>query len=527
MSTPKKTRVRKTRTPDTTKYLAEMIGGKPSSDWSFPQLAKVDKAIGRIAHGEYRLDTYPNQIEVITSEQMLDAYSSTGLPIFYHHWSFGKSFEQNHKAYQHGQMGLAYELVINSNPCISYLMEENTALMQMLVIAHACYGHNSFFKGNHLFRKWTDASAIVDYLVFARDYIARCEEQHGKEEVEILLDACHMLQNYGVDRYKHPPKLSAQEERDRAKAEAEYIQQQVNDLWSHTIPRELAKKQEVPRFPETPEENILYFLEKHSPILETWEREIVRIQRKISQYFYPQRQTKVMNEGWATFWHYTLLNRLDELGMMPEAYMLEFLQSHTNVVAQPDFDSKYYSGLNPYVLGFNIFRDIRRICEHPTAEDRKWFPEFAGAPWLDTVHTAMEDFKDESFIRQFLSPKVIRDMHLFGVLDDPFKNPQHFEISAIHDDDGYKEIREILADEHDLGTIIPSIEVYKVNVRGDRTLTLRHTPHNKKTVERKTIYEVLRAMYTTLWGHPIRLESTLADGTTGIISQCPDPNRKV
>ena len=100
--------------------------------------------------------------------------------------------------------GLAYEIVINSNPCIAYLMEENTMTMQALVIAHACYGHNSFFKGNYLFRQWTNADAILDYLVFARRYVMECEERHGAAAVEEVLDACHALMRHGVDRYRRP-----------------------------------------------------------------------------------------------------------------------------------------------------------------------------------------------------------------------------------------------------------------------------------------------------------------------------------
>lgn len=148
------------------------------------------------------------QIEVITSEQMMDAYSSVGMPINYPHWSFGKKFIETEQAYKHGQQGLAYEIVINSNPCIAYLMEENTITMQALVMAHACYGHNSF-KNNYLFRSWTDASSIIDYLIFARKYITECEERYGVDEVEKLLDSCHALMNYGVDRYKRPQNLSA------------------------------------------------------------------------------------------------------------------------------------------------------------------------------------------------------------------------------------------------------------------------------------------------------------------------------
>lgn len=191
-------------------------------DWTFDLLDIYLAEIDRVAK-LYRLDTYPHQIEVITSEQMMDAYSSVGMPINYPHWSFGKKFIETERLYKHGQQGLAYEIVINSNPCIAYLMEENTITMQALVMAHACYGHNSFFKNNYLFRSWTDASSIVDYLIFARKYITECEERYGVDEVEKLLDSCHALMNYGVDRYKRPQKISLQEEKARQKSREEYL----------------------------------------------------------------------------------------------------------------------------------------------------------------------------------------------------------------------------------------------------------------------------------------------------------------
>lgn len=124
-------------------------------EWTFALLEQYHREIARVA-AHYRLTTYPNQIEVISAEQMMDAYSSIGMPIGYHHWSYGKNFIQTEQTYQRGHMGLAYEIVINSNPCIAYLMEENTLPLQALVIAHACYGHNSFFKNNYLFKSWTD-----------------------------------------------------------------------------------------------------------------------------------------------------------------------------------------------------------------------------------------------------------------------------------------------------------------------------------------------------------------------------------
>ena len=276
--------------------------GKPlfqGADWDFPTLQRIHDACEEIAEKELGLNVYPNQIEVITAEQMLDAYCSVGMPLFYKHWSFGKHFAYQQASYRKGLMGLAYEIVINSSPCISYLMEENTTAMQALVIAHAAYGHNSFFKGNYLFRLWTDASSIVDYLIYARNYIADCEERHGLQPVEDLLDSCHALQNYGVDRYRRPGKISLAEERSRSAERQAYAQTQINDIW-RTLPKRpdrIEEASDTKRFPAEPQENILYFVEKYSPRLEPWERELVRIVRKLAQYFYPQAQTKVMNEG--------------------------------------------------------------------------------------------------------------------------------------------------------------------------------------------------------------------------------------
>lgn len=474
-----------------------------SSEWSFEKIQDCDRVLGEIAH-EFGLDTYPNQIEVISSEQMMDAYASVGMPIGYSHWSYGKHFLSTEHSYKRGQMGLAYEIVINSNPCIAYLMEENTMAMQALVIAHACYGHNSFFKGNYLFRTWTDASSIIDYLVFAKNYITKCEERYGISQVEDILDSCHALMNYGVDRYKRPYPISAHEEEQRQQEREAYLQKQVNDLW-RTIPKSISEDtvKHMPRFPQEPQENILYFLEKNSPLLEPWQREVIRIVRKIAQYFYPQRQTQVMNEGWACFWHYTLLNELYDRGYVTEGFIFEFLQSHTSVIAQPSYDSPYYSGINPYTLGFAMFMDIRRICENPTDEDREWFPEIAGQDWNKTVHFAMQNFKDESFILQFLSPKVMRDLKLFSIVDDD--QQEKIQVNAIHNEMGFRRLREALAGQYNLGNREPNLQIYEVNIRGDRSLTLHHTMHNRKPLGKST-EQVLKHLHR-LWGFDVHLHS--------------------
>jgi stage V sporulation protein R len=480
------------------------------SEWTFTLIKLAHEEIRRVA-AQFGLDTYPNQLEIISAEQMIDAYASTGMPVSYNHWSFGKHFLSTEKGYKRGQMGLAYEMVINSNPCIAYLMEENSLTMQALVIAHASYGHNSFFKGNYLFRTWTDAEAIIDYMLFAKNYIADCERRYGVETVELLLDSCHALQNYGVDRYKRPTKISLPEETARQREREIYLQSQVNDLW-RTLPyrdadAEVALKQHE-RFPPEPQENLLYFIEKSAPLLTPWQREIVRITRKISQYFYPQRQTQVMNEGWATFWHYTILNQLYDEGVVGDGFMMEFLQSHTNVIYQPPVTSKQFGGINPYALGFAMMCDIRRICEAPTAEDRQWFPDIAGSPWRQTLDFAMRNFKDESFIAQYLSPKLIRDFHFFSVLDDD--RSDKLTISAIHNDDGYRYIRAQLTEQYNLGSREPDIQVWSVNMASDRALTLRHPQFQRRPLNQHTD-EVLKHI-VRLWGFDVHLETVDSTG---------------
>jgi spore cortex formation protein SpoVR/YcgB (stage V sporulation) len=391
--------------------------------------------------------------------------------------------------------------------------------MQALVIAHACYGHNSFFKNNYLFKTWTIADSIVDYLVFAKNYIRECEERFGVSEVEETLDACHALMTQGVDRYQRPNPISLGEEQIRQEKRADYLQTLVNDLW-RTIPK--VKNNEsidtTTRFPTEPQENVLYFLEKNAPLLASWQREIIRIVRKMAQYFYPQRQTKVMNEGWATFWHYQIIYQLYTEQLLTEQFMLEFLHTHTNVIYQPKYDSSYYSGLNPYTLGFNMFMDLKRICEAPTAEDKHWFPDIANSNWITTLDFAMRNFKDDSFIAQFLSPKLIRDMKLFSILDDEQKN--HLQITSIHNEDGYQIIRQQLAENYNIGKIDPDIQIFDINHRGDRTLTLRYTQHNARPLALKSATQVMKHLYK-LWGFPIKLETVNISGKLLHTEHCP------
>src|SRR6201985_2966976 len=453
------------------------------ADWDFKLLQRINDACEEIAHGELGLDTFPNQIEIITAEQMLDAYSSSGMPLFYKHWSFGKRFAHHETFYRKGLMGLAYEIVINSSPCISYLMEENTATMQTLVIAHAAFGHNHFFKNNYLFKQWTDADGILDYLDFAKGYVAQCEERHGRLVVEQTLDAAHALMSHGVDRYPGKKKLDLRAEEKRAGERRLHEESAFNDLW-RTVPTGRSKTRDALNIERRrkllglPQENILYFLEKTAPRLQPWQRELLRIVRHIAQYFYPQSQTKVMNEGTATYVHYRIMNRLHQQGRLSDGNFLEFLSSHTNVVFQPDFDDPRYSGVNPYALGFAMMQDIERIVTDPEAEDREWFPDIAGkGDVMGVLRDIWANYRDESFISQFLSPRLMRHMRMFHLHDDP-DDGAGILVDAIHDERGFRRVRRQLSRQYDVGLIDANIEVVDVDLAGDRRLLLRHTAAN-------------------------------------------------
>jgi stage V sporulation protein R len=470
-------------------------------DWDENTIEIFSEIIDRITIEHLGLTTYPNQFEIVSSEQLLDAYALIGLPISYNHWKFGKEYVINNNNYKKGRMGLSYEMVINSNPCISYNLEDNTTCLMTLVYAHV-QGHNHFFKNNYVFKQWTQADSIIDYMVFAKEFIAKCEEKYGYEEVEMTLDACHALMNYGVDKYKKPRKLSTKEEGERLQKKLEDDRILLNDLW-RTIPKDEKEKLKERRFPDQPEENILYFIEKNSPKLRGWQREIVRIVRKTAQYFYPQGQTKVINEGCATFTHYEIINKMYDEGYLSDGFMQEFYHNHSNVIFQPGFDSKFYSGLNPYTLGFNIFQDLKRMSLNPTREDIEWFPHIAGkGNWIENFKYIVENFKDETFVLQYLSPKVIRDMRLFEI-DDQMEN-SYYEVSSIHNENGYKKVRESLSQSYNRSRYVPDIQIFDVDIFGDRTLTLEHTPINKRGLDSNEVRKVLPYV-EHLWGFPVRI----------------------
>jgi stage V sporulation protein R len=484
-------------------------------DWDFDIIRRIVDACAPIATEELGLSIYQNQIEIVSTEQMLDAYCSIGMPLMYAHWSFGKHFMREESRYKRGG-GLAYELVINSDPCISYNMEDNTAIMQTMVIAHAAFGHNHFFKNNYLFKQWTDAAGILDYLNYAKNFVASCEKIHGEDEVRLTLDAAHSIMDHGV--FKYPRKVvNFKDELRRREEHREYEIQTYNDLW-RTLPAVNGPAGlEVPKAMDEkysemlglPEENILYFLEKHSPRLNPWQREILRIVRNIAQYFYPQIQTKVMNEGAACFTHYKILRRLHDKGQISDGSYIEFLKHHSAVTWQ----RPYSAFLNPYALGFRMMQDIERIAEDPTEEDREWFPSFAGrGDGIGVVRDAWANYRDESFVNQFLSPKVMRDMRLFHVTDDP-DDEEGLLVGPTHEERGYRRLRKALAQHYDIGNSRLDIEVSSVDILGDRTMRMVHNVKRRNTLDEEDAAKVVQHI-ANLWGYRVSL-TEISDGSTG------------
>jgi stage V sporulation protein R len=506
------------------------------TDWTPEILAEVWKEIEKIAIEELELvpgkDLYPNQFEIVSAEQMLDAYSSIGLPIHYNHWSFGKDFMQQAKQYEKGRMGLAYEMVINSNPCVNLLMEENLAYMQIMVMAHAGIGHNAVFANNVYFKEWTQAGSIIDYMLFARDYIRNCEERYGEREVEMVLDAAHSLAAHGIDKFKrkHRPYLSEEQRLKKLMVEDERRQRELDIILKKTTvsPDDefgITMMEEESDFDNDEEENLLYYVMKKSPNLERWKREILRIVYKVNQYFSPQGPTKTLNEGFATFCHFYIMQRLEEKGIISSDAFMAYLDSHSGVVFQPNYYSRYYSGPNPYALGFNILKDVKRICEGGewsdktkgrtwipiTDEDREWFPHLIGKRWQDAVKEAAFEHRDDSFIMQYLSPKVIRDMKLFTVSikyiqDDLSPTTASAIVSEIHDSEGFKNIRTALARSKERVNYVPQIVVVGSDLEGDRTLYLRYDKYMNRELDEDDATEVLLYL-DELWGYKVELEA--------------------
>lgn len=469
-----------------------------TSTWTIADIDKIWQCIQELVARKYQLDYYRPQFEVISCDQMIQRMATGGRPNIYSHWSFGKAYELQRKDWESGNSGMPYEMIFHADPAPCYLMEDNSTTMQVLVLAHAAVGHGSFFKGNYLMREWVNAKAVLPRITHAREFIKECEAEHGVDKVEKFIDACHALSAQGVDRFKRGRAKSSADLQDKLRNRIKAIEEEEESLHGNVNENLKLDVDSIGGW-RYPDENILYFIEKNGPMLEPWQREIIRIVRTQQQYFFPNYQTKLMNEGWASFWHYTICKDLYDEGFIDEGAYLEILHNHTNVAHEHPSSCNH----NPYALGFEIFSDLRRACENPTAEDYEYLPLVAGKPWIETLKWVMENFKDQSFIKEFLGPNVVKKFKLFA-WDDLDAEMEH-RILGVQDIEDVYVIRDVLSETYTYDYYFPTINVNYMK-KDTRELYLGYVEKNGVKLDPETQKETTKHI-RKLWGLPVHFET--------------------
>ena len=423
------------------------------SDWNIKLLEEWDEKILKLAESN-KLDWHPIVYETCDYYEMIGHMSYHGLPSHYCHWSYGKSFERTHQLYDAGQTGLPYELIINSNPSIAYLMIQNPAYLQILIMCH-CVGHSDFFKNNRMFAR-TNPDNVTRRFRNARNRIQGYIEDPsiGMESVERILDAAHAVK-YQINRH-YVERLSHKQLKE------EYTQKIKNDKTGEFSDFDIEK------IPLEPDYDLLGFIATHSRNLKDWEIDLIEIVRAESYYFMPQIQTKIMNEGWASYWHYRLMHELD----LPQEYHIPFLKSHNQVIRP------HIGGLNPYHLGFHLFQKI----------EERYGP--------DQMFMAREINHDVSFLREYLTEDDLYDLNLFSFS----KKRSGYSIDEISDGDGWKLVKEDLIKNVSDGTIP---KIYVENIDSGNILVVKHE-HDGRDLELNYADEVVKHVQT-LWGDPVKL----------------------
>ena len=429
------------------------------SDWNLEKLREYDDKICALAKKE-GLDWFPINYETCDYYEMIGHMSYHGMPSHYPHWSYGKSFERTHQLYNAGMEGLPYELIINSDPSIAYLMRENPMYLQLLIMCH-CVGHSDFFKNNRMFQDTRPESVTIRFRNARKRMQQYIEDPSiGIDKVERILDSAHAVR-FQTNRYPRK-KLTHKE------LQLEYLEKIKNDK------DEKWHEFDINKIPLEPEYDLLGFIVEHARHLDDWERDLINIVRDESEYFIPQIKTKIMNEGWASFWHYKLMHKLD----LPQKYHIPFLKSHNQVIRP------HIGGINPYHLGFNMFQRI----------EEKY--------GLERCFLARETCHDESFIREYLTEDDCIDLNLFSYS----KKKEHYSIDDISDEDGWKKVRSDLITSVGINGI-PKIYVAAIDDGG--ILVLQHE-HDGRDLDLNYADEVIQYV-TTLWGDVIKLMTVIED----------------
>lgn len=412
---------------------------------------------------ELGLDFYPQEFEIIGFNEMIGYEAYLGIPSRYPHWSFGKAYEKNKTLYSLNLTGLPYEMVINSNPCLAYLMKENTLLLQILTMAHV-YGHNDFFKNNRLFKEGTRAKNSLEMFKLDGDIIRGYINTPGigYEKVERILDAVHAIR-YNIGR------VIGRKEKTQDEIKKSLIDEYERKLDNRSIfENEEIEPPNLEKIPLEPYDDLVGFIIEYGKI-EEWEKNILKVVKRETEYFLPQIETKTMNEGWASYWHYTILKNLN----LDENLHFEFLKRHNDVVAP------IIGGINPYYIGFKMFQDLEKRYGR------------------EKIFEVREVERDASFIRRYLTLDLCEELNLFQYGKRNFD----YYIEEVSDDEGWKKIRDNLAFTSGLGGV-PYIRVIDLNTK-NYTLTLEHVYDGR---ELDIVYAKQTLKYIqALWGRKVRL----------------------
>lgn len=449
----------------------------------------------RVLVDRYGLNCYPQEFEVCDHNDMIGYMAYSGMPSHYSHWSYGKSFEKQKTMYEYGVSGLPYEMVINSNPCVAYLMRDNTDLLQILTIAHV-YGHNDFFANNFTFRSGLDAKYTLElFKNQARRIDSYVEDPSiGIEAVEDVIDHAHAL-SYQTSKNLAIRKLSPEEQISRKIDAARGPEDPYRDIH----PAKDYKIPDVKKFPVEPEEDLLGFIAKYNKYLPEWKRDIINIVANTTRYFIPQMETKIMNEGWASYWHYKILQNLG----LEQGHYLEFLVRH-NQVLRP-----IPGGLNPYHLGFVIWHDIeRRWNEGDTGReytDDTPKQNLASLDENDTpgrkkIFEVRSSDRDTSFLRRFLTKEIMQELELF----QHEKRGKDRVITKVSDEESWQEVKENLIRNVGTGSI-PIIRIEDADFGRNRTLYLKHS-HDGRDLQLEYAEHTLKHL-KALWERDVALET--------------------
>ncbi len=443
---------------------------------------------------EFGLACYPQEFEICDHNQMLGYMAYSGMPSHYPHWSYGKAYEKLKTLYDYGVSGLPYEMVINSNPSIAYLMRDNTLCLHILTMAHV-YGHNDFFRNNFTFQSTRAEFTIGTFKANAarvRHYVE--DPSIGVDRVENVLDAAHALslqcrRNLGVRK-------RTREEARRSLLEAATPPadpfRNVHRPQEYTAP-------DLRRNPPEPDEDLLLFVRDHNPYLAEWEKDLLTVVHESAQYFIPQIETKIMNEGWASYWHKQILDSLE----LPQDLHMEFLVRHNQVIRP------HPGGLNPYHLGFKIWEDIRRRHDDPTPEEREELGPTRRSG-LEVMFVTREADRDVSFLRRHLTPRLMHDLDLFQYEEDG----DELTVSAVSNEEGWREVRETLLRNVGMATV-PVIAVADADFDGNRTLLLTHA-HDGRDLLLEYAERTLSYLHR-LWGHDVLLETRVNGKKTHLL----------